>query len=49
MDTLTTILIIGVAAQGLAFAALVLSGPVYAWNDRWLDRTHHSTAGEHRD
>lgn len=49
MDTLTTILIIGVAAQGLAFAALVLAPPLYAWTDRWLDRTHHSTAGENQE
>ena len=40
MDTITLILIIGLAAQGLAFAALILAGPLYAWNDRWLDRTH---------
>ena len=33
MDTITLILIIGLAAQGLAFAALILAGPVYAWND----------------
>ena len=44
MDTITLILIIGLAAQGLAFAALILAGPVYAWNDRWLDRTHRATA-----
>jgi hypothetical protein len=49
MDTLTTILILGAAAQGIAFAALILAGPVYAWNDRWLDRTHRSTANEDRD
>ena len=49
MDPLTTILIIGIAAQGIAFAVLIIAGPVYAWNDRWLDRTHHSTAHEHRD
>lgn len=28
---------------------LIIAGPVYAWNDRWLDRTHHSTVHEHRD
>ena len=49
MDTLTTLLIIGLAAQGIAFAAIVLAPPLYAWADRWLDRTHHSTAHEHRD
>ncbi len=49
MDTITTILIIGIAAQGLAFAALILAGPVYAWNDRWLDRTHKTTASEDRE
>jgi len=49
MDTLTTILILGTAAQGIAFAALILAGPVYAWNDRWLDRTHKTTANEDRD
>ncbi len=32
-----------------AFAALILAPPLYAWADRWLDRTHHSTAHEHRD
>ena len=37
MDTITLILIIGLAAQGLAFAALILAGPLYAWNDRWLE------------
>ncbi len=42
MDTLTTLLIIGLAA-------LILAPPLYAWTDRWLDRTHHSTAHEHRD
>jgi len=49
MDTLTTILIIGAAAQGVAFATLILAGPIFAWNDRWLDRTHRSTADENRD
>ncbi|HJK78661.1 MAG TPA: hypothetical protein O0Y06_07685 [Methanocorpusculum sp.] len=49
MDTITTILIIGLAAQGIAFAVLILAGPVYAWNDRWLDRTHKVTAAEDRD
>ncbi|WP_338094635.1 hypothetical protein [Methanorbis furvi] len=48
MDTLTTILVIGIAAQGIACAALVLAGPIYAWNDRWLDRTHRTTADEDR-
>ena len=48
MDTITLILIIGLAAQGLAFAALILAGPIYAWNDRWLDRTHRATADEDR-
>ena len=47
MDTITLILIIGLAAQGLAFAALILAGPIYAWNDRWLDRT--ATADEDRE
>ena len=28
MDTITLILIIGLAAQGLAFAALILAGPI---------------------
>ncbi|MCZ0862718.1 hypothetical protein [Methanocorpusculum vombati] len=49
MDTLTTLLIIGLAAQGIAFATLVLALPLYTLADRWLDRTHHSTAHEHRD
>ena len=49
MDTITLILIIGLAAQGLAFAALILAGPLYAWNDRWLDRTHRATADEDRE
>ena len=40
MDTITLILIIGLAAQGLAFAALIL---------RWLDRTHRATADEDRE
>ena len=34
MDTITLILIIGLAAQGLAFAALILAAPLYARNDR---------------
>ncbi|MCZ0860297.1 hypothetical protein O0S10_03495, partial [Methanocorpusculum sp. MG] len=49
MDTITTILIIGIAANGLAFAALILAPPLYAWTDRWLDRTHKTTANEDRD
>jgi len=49
MDTITTILIIGVAAQGVAFAAIVLAPPLYAWTDRWLDRTHKATAHEDRE
>ncbi|MDE2443799.1 MAG: hypothetical protein O0X49_05395, partial [Methanocorpusculum sp.] len=49
MDTITLILIIGLTANGLAFAALILAPPLYAWADRWLDRTHHSTAHENRD
>ena len=49
MDTITTFLIIGIAAQGLAFAALILAGPIFAWNDRWLDRTHKTTANEDRE
>ena len=49
MDIITTILIIGIAAQGIAFAVLILAGPIYAWNDRWLDRTHRSTADEDRE
>ena len=49
MDTITTILIIGAAAQGIAFAALILAPPLYAWTDRWLDRTHKTTAHEDRD
>ncbi|MDE2443427.1 MAG: hypothetical protein O0X49_03490 [Methanocorpusculum sp.] len=49
MDTITLILIIGLTANGLAFAALILAPPLYAWTDRWLDRTHHSTANENRD
>ena len=49
MDTITTLLIIGIAAQGLAFAALILAGPIFAWNDRWLDRTHKTTANEDRE
>ena len=32
MDTITTILIIGIAANGIAFATLLLAGPVYAWS-----------------
>ncbi|MCZ9311953.1 MAG: hypothetical protein O0V67_01120 [Methanocorpusculum sp.] len=49
MDTITTILITGIAANGLAFAALILAPPLYAWTDRWLDRTHKTTANEDRD
>ena len=49
MDLITTILIIGIAANGLTFATLLLAGPVYAWNDRWLDRTHKTTANEDRE
>lgn len=49
MDTLTTILIIRAAAQGVAFATLILADPVFAWNDRWLDRTHKTTASEDRE
>ncbi|MCZ0862128.1 hypothetical protein [Methanocorpusculum vombati] len=49
MDPITTILILGAAAQGIAFAVLILAGPVYAWNDRWLDRTHQETAREDRE
>ena len=49
MDTLTTLLILGVAAQGIAFAALILAPPLYAWTDRWLDRTHKTTAHEDQD
>ncbi len=49
MDTITLILIIGIAAQGLAFAALILAPPLYAWADRWLDRTHNTTANEDRN
>ena len=49
MDTITLILIIGLAAQGLAFAALILAGPLYACGYRWLDRTHRATADEDRE
>jgi hypothetical protein len=49
MDTITTLLIIGAAAQGIAFAALILAPPLYAWTDRWLDRTHNTTAHEDRN
>lgn len=49
MDAITTLLIIGAAAQGVAFAVLILAGPVFAWNDRWLDRTHHATASEKQE
>ena len=49
MDTLTIILILGIAAQALAVSAIILAPPLYAWTDRWLDRTHAGTAHEHRD
>ena len=49
MDTITSILIIGIAAQGITGAVLILAGPIYAWNDRWLDRTHKTTADEDRE
>ncbi len=49
MDIITTILILGIAANGLAGATLILAGPIYAWNDRWLDRTHRTTASEDRE
>ena len=31
MDTLTIILILGIAAQALAVAAIILAPPLYAW------------------
>ena len=49
MDPLTIILILGIAAQALAAAAIILAPPLYAWTDRWLDRTHAETASEHRE
>ena len=49
MDIITTILIIGITANALGFAALILAGPIFAWNDRWLDRTHKTTANEDRE
>ena len=49
MDTLTIILILGIAAQAFAAAAIILAPPLYAWTDRWLDRTHAGTAREDRD
>ena len=49
MDIITTILILGIAANGLAGATLILAGPIYAWNDRWLDRTHRTTTDENRE
>ncbi|HJJ96478.1 MAG TPA: hypothetical protein O0X38_02385 [Methanocorpusculum sp.] len=39
----------GVAAQGVAFAVLILAGSVYVWNDHCLDRIHHATASEDRE
>ena len=49
MDTITSILIIGIAAQGITGAVLILAGHIYAWTDRWLDRTHKTTADEDRE
>ena len=49
MDFVTSLLLAGVALNVLVTAALILAGPIYAWNDRWLDRTHKTTADEDRE
>lgn len=49
MDLVTAFLMIGIAANALGFATLLLAGPIYAWNDRWIDRTHNTTADEDQD
>lgn len=49
MDFVTTLFAVGIAANALGFAVLLLAGPVYAWNDRWLDRSHRTTADEDRE
>ena len=49
MDLITLLLIAGLVLNGVVTASLILAGPIYAWNDRWLDRTHNVTADEDRE
>ena len=49
MDTIPLRLSLGLAALALSFPALILSCPIYAWNDRWLDRTPRATSDEYRE
>ena len=45
MDWLTVALI-AVLLIGVAILIALITPPLYAWADRWLDRTHDLTAPE---
>ena len=45
MDPITLILI-ALLIVGMAILIALITPPLYAWADRWLDRTHDLTAPE---
>ena len=47
MDSLS-IFLVGLLIAGAVLLVALLTPPVYAWADRWLDRTHQSTADEEK-